>query len=262
MTQPARTSHRSVIAGVVLGALLALLTQAPAQWVATRLDQISHGTVLLQDAQGTLWNGSAQAVLANDRQNSATQVALPTRVHWTLAPQLQDGRLAFRLNLASNCCTPTPIVAHAMPSWNGWVLQVDDHQSEWPAQWLTGLGAPWNTIAPQGTLRLRTQQLVWRNSEQRLQGQVELVLHQFSTQLSTVRPLGSYKISLVGGDRPSFALSTLEGALQMQGHGEWRQNKVRFQGKAFAQEGSESAVSNLLNVLGQRQGNKAILRME
>ena len=53
MTQPARTSHRSVIAGVVLGALLALLTQAPAQWVATRLDQISHGTVLLQDAQGT-----------------------------------------------------------------------------------------------------------------------------------------------------------------------------------------------------------------
>lgn len=245
-----------------MGIFLALITQAPAQWLAWGVSKISHERLLLKDAQGTIWQGSAQAVLAGGTQDASFNTALPSRLHWTLALGLASWRPHLELRLQSACCTPEPVVAQLLPSTEGVELHINDQQSSWPAQWLTGLGAPWNTIAPQGTLALSTQNLSWFSSTQRLQGKLVLLLQNFSTQLSTIRPLGSYKISLQGGLNPSFELETLEGALQLQGRGEWMHQKVRFQGEAFAREGAESAVSNLLNVLGQRQGNKAILKME
>jgi len=247
---------------LVLGALLALISQAPAQWAAYGVAQISHERILLKNPQGTIWQGSAQAVLAADGLNSNSNSSLPSRLQWSLGPTLEQWRLGFKLSLTSACCTPTPLVLHLIPSWGDLKISIDDHHSEWPAQWLVGLGAPWNTIQPHGTLGLRTQDFAWLASNNSVQGKLDVVLQNFSTQLSTLRPLGSYTISLLPGAIPSFDLHTTEGALQLQGHGEWRQNKLHFLGEAFASEGSESAVSNLLNVLGQRQGSKALLKME
>ena len=247
---------------VVLGALAALISQAPARWVAYAIVQASHKTVLLKDPQGTIWQGSAQAVLAGGADNSNSMTTLPSRLQWTFAPSLTQWRLSLQLSLHSACCTPSPLVLHLTPSLSELKISVDNHRSEWPAQWLVGLGAPWNTIQPQGTLVLQTQDFAWLTHSNSMQGQLNMTLQNFSTQLSTLRPLGSYIIRLLPGANPSFDLSTSEGGLQLQGHGEWRQNKLHFLGEAFASEGSESAVSNLLNVLGQRQGNKALLKME
>jgi general secretion pathway protein N len=56
-------------------------------------------------------------------------------------------------------------------------------------------------------------------------------------------------------------LDTLEGSLQLQGRGEWQQGRLRFRGEAKAQTDAEAAVSNLLNVLGQRRGNVSFMEL-
>jgi general secretion pathway protein N len=76
--------------------------------------------------------------------------------------------------------------------------------------------------------------------------------------------MGSYRLQLQGsiGSAPmQVQLDTLSGRLQLQGHGEWTGERWRFQGEASAEPAFEAALSNLLNVLGRRQGNKAQLTM-
>jgi general secretion pathway protein N len=76
--------------------------------------------------------------------------------------------------------------------------------------------------------------------------------------------MGSYRLQLQGNDgsRPlRVQLDTLNGHLHLQGQGEWTGERWRFQGEASASPAHEAALSNLLNVLGQRQGNKALLTM-
>jgi general secretion pathway protein N len=149
------------------------------------------------------------------------------------------------------------------PIWRGIRVQVSDHTSRWPASWLVGLGAPWNTVQPEGQMQLQTTQLEWSQQagQAQLKGQAELQMQQLSTRLSTLRPLGTYRIRLQGGDTMALSLDTLEGSLQLIGSGQLLNGHVRFNGEASAAPDSEAALSNLLNILGQRQGSKSILKM-
>ena len=149
------------------------------------------------------------------------------------------------------------------PVWRGVHVQVSNHTSNWPANWLVGLGAPWNTVQPEGQMQLQTTQLQWTQQagQERLQGQAELQMQQLSTRLSTLRPLGSYRVRLQGGDHMALTLDTLEGSLQLTGSGQLLNGHVRFNGEATAAPDAEAALSNLLNILGQRQGAKSILKM-
>jgi general secretion pathway protein N len=142
-------------------------------------------------------------------------------------------------------------------------MQISDHTSQWPAAWLVGLGAPWNTVQPEGVMQLQTTQLVWeqRGDAAHLNGLAELQLRDLATRLSTLRPLGTYRVRVQGGDTMAITLDTLEGSLQLQGTGQWLQGRLQFNGEATAAPDAQDALSNLLNVLGQRQGNKSILKM-
>ena len=255
--------------GASMGLVTGLITQAPASWLASALASATQERVLLQDAQGTLWQGSAQAVLSAGPRlgEAASGITLPTRVTWHIAPTIDwaQARIMMRASVASACCTPEPVRIDTSPLWRGWRVQVSDHTSQWPAHWLVGLGAPWNTVQPEGQLQLRTQQLgLSQQASQRVwQGQAELHLQQLATRLTTLRPLGSYRVQLnsTGGDALAIQLSTPEGALQLQGQGEFQNGHVRFQGEASAAPEAQDALSNLLNVLGQRQGNKSLLKL-
>jgi general secretion pathway protein N len=54
-------------------------------------------------------------------------------------------------------------------------------------------------------------------------------------------------------------LETLEGALRLQGSGQWAGPRVRFRGEASAAEGQEAALNNLLNIIGRRQGATSVI---
>ena len=279
-TATSSTSTRWAWMGAGLGLTLALITQAPAHWLTQVIEQASDERMLLQDPQGTVWNGSAQWVLNEGRLNIASSAdlarpanttSLPTRVTWQLGPRvdLANMRLALSATIASACCTPQPVRVDVSPMWRGLRVQVSDHTSNWPASWLVGLGAPWNTIQPEGRMQLRTTQLQWTQqagqqqnpSQGQLQGQAELQMQQLSTRLSTLRPLGSYRIRVQGGDTMAITLDTVEGSLRLTGNGQLLNGRVRFNGEASAAPDAEAALSNLLNILGQRQGTKSILKM-
>ena len=76
-----------------------------------------------------------------------------------------------------------------------------------------GLGTPWNTLQPQGRLILQTQGLeaVWSAGRMALAGRAQLDAMSMSSRLSTLRPMGSYRLELTGGEVPALALSTLQG---------------------------------------------------
>jgi general secretion pathway protein N len=151
--------------GAAMGAVLALVSQAPAYWLANLVAQASGERVMLQNPQGTVWQGSAQAVLSAGAESTASNTALPTRLQWQLGPHLDlsAARLGLRLSLSSPCCTPQPMSVDVTPQWRGVRVQVNDQRSTWPASWLTGLGAPWNTLQPEGDLQLSTQQWAWQH---------------------------------------------------------------------------------------------------
>ena len=260
--------------GAGLGLALAFITQAPAHWLTHVIEQASGERVLLPDAQGTVWNGSAQWVLNEGPLNisatpnmarPANTTALPTRVTWQLGPRidLANLRLALSANIASACCTPQPVRVDVSPLWLGLRVQVHNHTSSWPASWLVGLGAPWNTVQPEGQMQLQTSQLQWTQQAgtEQLLGTAELQMQQLSTRLSTLRPLGSYRVRVQGGDTMALTLDTLEGSLQLTGSGQLMNGRVHFNGEASAAPDAEAALSNLLNILGQRQGAKSILKM-
>ena len=253
---PVRSPRGWAIVGGVLGALTVFAVQAPATWLASGVNSATRGMVQLQQARGTLWNGSAQLVLTGG-EGSSDQVALPGRMNWQLRPALVGASVV----LNADCCTTTPVRMHAGLRWNGMQLKVANSQSQWPSAVLSGLGTPWNTIQPQGRLSLATNglQIDWNAGRMALQGHLQLDALDVSSKLSTLSPMGSYRVSVNGGDSPTLALSTLSGALLLNGSGQWVGQRLRFTGEARAAAGREAALAHLLNIIGRRTGDRSIL---
>ena len=250
--------------GAVLGTLWATALWAPAQWLTWGLSQASQGRLVLQAPRGTVWQGSAQLGLSGGAGSRDLQ-ALPGRVAWTLQPSGSG----LTLTLQADCCMPTPLQLRVSAGLGQWGVQVDDHQSQWPAGLLSGLGAPWNTLQPEGQLLWRTQalQLEWSAGRLQWQGLAELTARDLSSRLTTLRPMGSYQLQVMGkADNaptatPQVRLSTLSGALQLKGQGQWLGERLRFTGEASAAEGQDAVLSNLLNIIGRRDGTRSLLSL-
>lgn len=251
-----RPSWPWALAGAAAGLLLALLLFAPARWVANTVNERSGGHVVLADPRGTVWNGSATLVLTGG-PGSVDAAALPTRLDWRLRLRWNG----LRGELASACCTTAPLRVLASWRWGGARLAFDDAQSRWPAALMIGLGTPWNTLQLEGDLRLQTKGLSVESVAGRLAiaGQAELTAQGISSRLSTMRPMGSYRITLVGGQAPTLQLDTLEGSLHLSGSGSWAGSRLHFSGVASAAPDRERALSNLLNIIGRRSGARSII---
>lgn len=249
------------IAGVVVGALVALIVYAPAAWLSRAVASASGEHVLLADARGTVWSGSAVVVLTGG-PGSRDASALPGRMEWTLGVR----GLAIELRARHACClngTTSVLVRPGLgrvtitvPPSPGWLGQ-------WPTAWLSGLGTPWNTMQMGGAVRVASQGLTIESVQGRwrLQGRADVDLLQVSSRMSTLETLGSYRL-IVSGDPTGTArldLSTQEGALQLSGNGTLGPAGVRFRGEARAASGDEAALANLLNIIGRRDGARSVI---
>jgi len=245
-------------AGLLAGSVGAVVAFAPAQWLAAGLTEASGGRVLLAEPRGTVWAGSARLVLTGGAA-SQDRAALPGRVQWQLRPAWGG----VQAHISADCCTPTALQLQAQPRWNGARITVADGQSQWPAEVLAGLGTPWNTLQPQGQLALHTQglQAEWSAGRLVLTGQARLDALAMSSRLSTLRPMGSYRLTLQGGTAPTLALQTLQGDLQLSGSGQWVGQRLRFTGEASAAPEREGALANLLNIIGRRNGARSLISL-
>jgi general secretion pathway protein N len=250
--------------GAVLGALVGLVAFAPAAWLATAVAAATGDRVLLTDARGTLWNGSALPVLTGG-PGSRDASALPGRLEWTLAWR----GLGAELRMRQACCLRGEVGALIRPGLGRLSVQLLPAQSntigQWPADWLAGLGTPWNTLQLGGSLRLTSPGLTIESVQGRLRftGEASLDVAHASSRVATLETLGSYRLTVRGnaasGDAASLSLQTIEGALRLSGQGEWTGKGLRFRGEAQAAEGSEAALNNLLNIIGRRQGVRSVI---
>lgn len=248
---------------------MALAVLAPAAWLATAVAAASDQRFVLADARGTVWTGSAVPVLTGGA-GSRDASALPGRLHWRLG--FDGSALALRASHA--CCLNGELHLRVLPGWGGTRVELQPATraaapaaaiGHWPAAWLIGLGTPWNTLQPSGSIRLTSPGLAVESVQGRwrLSGRAEIELDAMASRVSTLDELGSYRIVVEGdaarGEASTLQLSTLRGALQLSGSGHWVASKLRFQGQASAAPGSEAVLNNLLNLIGRRQGALSVI---
>jgi general secretion pathway protein N len=249
---------RWAILGLLLGVLGSVIVFAPAAWLSHALVQATGGKVVLADARGSVWDGSAQLVLTGG-QGASDAAILPGRVDWTLRPAFSG----LQARVSSTCCSTSPATIQMRPGLQSSNVDIAQLQLKLPAAVLTGLGTPWNTMDMQGDLLVTAPQMQIGIQAGRLllNGNATLDAMRMSSRISTLRPLGDYRVSLVGGETPSLALQTLQGALQLSGSGQLVGGKFRFSGEASAAPEREAALANLLNIIGRRQGAKSIISL-
>ena len=226
----------------LMAAALTVIALAPAAWLGDWLE--GHTRVRFLDARGTIWSGSALVGVSDGRQT-----------------MLVPGRLAWNLRLASLSVELThpalaaPVVLVPRPSSVG----LKAGQAELPAATLTALGAPFNTLRPGGTLAINWTDAEWRPGS--LAGDIQVEWRDAQSALSTVVPLGSYRVRLTG-HTGRLTLETLRGPLLLQGSGTVKGARVSFKGLASAEPDMRQALAGLLGVLGPRSGDNAILALE
>lgn len=252
--------------GAVLGLVTAVVAWAPAAWLASAVSSATNERLLLADARGTLWNGSARLILSPG-PGSRDASELPQRLGWTMRPGWIDGGPGLRLTLDQSCCIKPAAPLSASFGLDRLTVRLPDATPEqpwirWPAGWLSGLGTPWNTLAPDGLIAVSAQGFVFegRGAAVSVTGAAQVELRDFSSRLAQVAPLGSYRMGLVGGGQtPQLILTTIQGPLQLSGQGSLGAKRSQFRGEATAAPGSEAALANLLNIIGRREGARSII---
>ena len=269
--------------GALAGTVLAVPAFAPAAWLADAVGQATGERLLLADARGTLWQGSAVVVLTGGA-GSRDASALPGRLRWSLG--LDGAALVLRARQA--CCISDELRLRVVPGFARLRLELlppaarsgsnpgsnpgnnnSNSIGTWPASWLIGLGTPWNTLQPSGTLLISSPGLQLEQVQGRwlFSGRADFELAEMASRVSTLDVLGSYRLSISGdaalGGPARVQLSTSSGALQLQGSGSLlgtsAGSRLRFTGQASAAAGSEAVLANLLNIIGRRQGAVSVI---
>jgi general secretion pathway protein N len=244
----------------VLAVVVTVLAFLPAAWLGPIVERQTGGRLTLGDAQGTLWRGSA-FVGGAPGEGGAVMPLLPGRFSWRLSPLVLFGQVG--MDLANGQALAQPV--RVSGSWSQW--QVSAGELLLPAEGLSGLGAPLNTLAPSGAIRLSWNLLDIARQGQSVavSGRTVLSLSDMGSRMSPIKPLGSYEMAMDWrGQQADLTLRTVRGALLLSGSGALENGRLRFSGQAAAADGYEDTLGNLLNLLGQRRmvNGKNIIALE
>lgn len=261
--KPGRAApRRGLWVAALVGALWALVWLAPASWLAGAVWQTTGQRVLLAQAQGTWHDGTALFTLSGGPDSRGATV-LPGQMHWRVSlADLWRGNVRVQLDWPA--VSPQPLVAQIGLGWAKWQVNLRPASgSVWagavPLALLDGLGTPWNTLALRGTgeVRLEGVRIASSAGRMRIDGTIKATLPDVSSRLSTLSPLGSYTVDIFGrGADAQVSVTSPSGPLLLQGRGSWNGQALRFSGTARAAPGSEAALSTLLPLLGQRDGDQ------
>lgn len=267
--------RRHVISAVVLGLLMGLLAFAPAQWADVLLARATNGAIRLAQPTGTLWNGSGQlqmnpqtAPFGGDPESEAPSLVLMETVQWRLSlpgpiAMFRDAgsvALYLRAERLSGDVRSKPIVisqvfpmlwgnapAVTLPAGQLTVPEMDFRQS--PG--VLGFYRP----------RFKAQ-LSWAEMSRQQVGQslspgaeVRILLADFSSGLSPIRPLGTYQFSVRAESPLTWQIMTMNDAvLRIEGSGRWRD---RAQGKLVLRcARSCEFVEGIMASVGKKNGDR------
>ena len=256
---------RTATWGAVLGVLAGVVAFAPAPWLGQVLAASTNRHLQLANATGTVWQGQAE-LLITPGAGPGQAVTLPQGLSWQWEPIWAGVLPGLQLQVQMPCCATQALTWRWMPgALQGPSMHLQGMTLQLPLSLVQGLGAPWNTLQPQGQVQANVPALRWHQwqAPPALDGPVQLVLLNLSSSLSTLRPLGSYQVDIAvpAGQEPRIQVTTLQGKLQLSGEGRWTTRGLRFTGMAETDAQSVDALSNLLNLLGRRDGLRSHLRL-
>ena len=292
-----RRQRRLAVVGAAVGLVVGIVATLPASLLATIVANATNDQVVLAEAEGTIWSGSAIAVLTGGAGSHDASV-LPTRLQWTLGPRWNG----VALHLRQDCCLAHGVdvrVRRTLDAWRVDVVSPDERDQpaappekvrpgasgadaialttatplgQWPMGWLEGRGFPWNTIHPGGVLTLSTHNLSFtlKGGHWSTLGSAQVEVRQASSRLTTLDSLGTYRVLIQpdpstqvragdGATRDLVWISTVDGALLIDGRGLIGATGVRIRAEAHAAAGSEAALDNLLNLIGRRNGALSVI---
>lgn len=244
----------------IASVLLTMAISFPATWMAAMLERQTAGRLTLGDARGTLWRGSAFIGGAASGSDPIAPL-LPGRFSWRISPMVLLGSVDAELENPSALSQPVSVVG----SWRRW--QISAGAVTIPAQRLSALGAPLNTLQPSGEMRLTWEPLLvtLQHGMPGISGTMHLEMKDMGSRLSPVKPLGSYDLKFDWhGAQAAVMLTTLKGPMLLGGSGMIANGRLQFSGTARAEAGQQGKLENLLNLLGQsrRTGDGYITALE
>ena len=226
-----RTTRIVALLGL-LAFSLGFVSQFPATWI---LEQRSiAGMVRLVAVEGSIWRGSAQL------SPESLDVPTPERLTWELGfngvrPHLELRhpwlRSALQIRLeASGLSWTEGLLQGPMASMTPLIprTQVLGLHGSFTVRWPAGSSDGWKAV---------------------------VLLDALGSQLSPVRPLGSYVLEVDGTiDHAQVRLSSQSGVLSLEGQGQWDGQRLSFDGLAMPTEqatpGQRLALAGLLQALG------------
>jgi hypothetical protein len=227
--------------------LLFLIVEMPASWFAWGLNHFTHGSVHLDPISGSLWRGTGRLAyyypptVPHDLGNTEWHVnplwLFAGRVQMNWLSSAQDTRLDTTIRLSSG------------------KIELHDTEATFPAQSMAGVYPAVALISPQGQVRLHINKLTL--NQDGVTGDSDIQWHNAGSSLTTVQPLGDYRLEIVGtGKTANLKLSTLRGALELTGQGQWQAmtGRIQFNGYAAPHERTPE-LESLLKLLGDDQGN-------
>jgi general secretion pathway protein N len=234
-----------VIFGLVFY-LLFLVIEMPASWFAWGLNRYTQGSVRLDPIAGSLWAGNGRLVIYYP----------PTTPHefgqteWRINPLwLIAGRVQLSVQTSHQ---DRQIKTTLGAARNSFMLK--DTEGELPAAFVAQIYTPISLISPQGKVRISAEDLTL--SPDKVDGAATLEWLNAGSSLSSVQPLGDYRLAIEGAERnANLKLTTLRGDLEFTGQGQWQPQtgQVQINGSAVPREHAVE-IEPLLKLLGNDMG--------
>ena len=221
---------------------ITLIVTAPATLLGRMVEVGSNGQLALANTSGTVWQGSATPVI---RQRAGSLLALE-KLHWDIAwLPLFTGKIITRLRW-DNVEQALPMVATVS------LTQIELRNAILPLQaaLLGELTPMLQPVQLSGKMQIKSDLFTFSKSG--ISGNAIADWTNAGSVLSSVNPLGSYRINLAGaGEKLDVTLITTSGVLLLEGKGSFTRNQgLKFQATARAAAESKGSLDELLNNFG------------
>ncbi|MGO8754345.1 MAG: type II secretion system protein N [Gallionellaceae bacterium] len=222
--------------------LVALLIMAPASLFDELVRHYSQGRLVMANANGTMWKGTAVPAL---RTRDGHLIATRT-LRWDIdfLPLLKG---MLRARLQWNDSAPAAATELLV---SGGQVELNHALIPLPAALLNEVSPILKPAEFRGQLEIQSNHLVL--SRRGMEGIAIVDWQHAGSTLSSIDPLGNYRLTLNGaGNVVSVDLSTTSGILVLEGQGKWSGSSgLEFRGKARASSGNEERLNELLHNLG------------
>ena len=224
-----------------------LVVSAPASLLAWALTAGTKGVAILENARGGLWRGEANALVIVDPSGKPHRYE---RVRWEwLGSRLVSGELALRFQV-----TDIHLRAAGRLALGPDGPQLGHVALRMPASSLSPYIPRLSLAVLSGEIVIQAEEFVIGKDQ--LHGVATVQWRNAATALGGASPFGDYQAFIAGtGPRAEFRVTTLSGALHLEGRGAWSPAEaLSFKGTAKATAERRAELTGLLNLLGPDRG--------